>query len=565
MARIDDRLGLKLDVELDRLAYCGGQRLSSTTYRSGDTLSGRVILASTPPSMSSSANDSNDIKRSLTISSIRVRCYFESRTLYWRTFDDSTSTTSGGSSVHGDDGKTKARVAAAKLKDATLGRGNYRPHIAHEWHRGGIQDKELLLVDGDDDGHGAAQGSNDQSSTTKVQLGPSMSWDRSFQFELPRRVTIDESSSSSAVDSAHQKASSSSISAELQSWKRTPGRPPPASMRDNPDGSIEWIIEVVVDVDAPNQDDKVVAPIDALGRPRAIPGRRLVCRRTFPFLPTREDWQQQLTLSDESSSSDGGGGGWCDRPLIAGAELLVKQPIDAATASAASGIVSCNRSIRLVSTGALSRSLGVIETSCRIPRRLVISNIRPRGPEVQIPVRIRFSPPTGRLFGSNKSSSSVLVQSLSATLTERTWTRGGVGNGTAATRGHQWQVTYALPEAIGVNLTGDRLVANGDGDGVEYSVDLGDLDLGPTTTKRFHGLLPTVCTPNIERWYDLSLHLAVDSGTRNGTVRYLVGQQEVLVQPEDYDEETTLFEDVPAGHGRMLEEEEEEGLPAYVA
>lgn len=613
-------IGLQLDVQLNRRA--GG---TGSAYRSGDIVRGRVIVAASAASSDSTAAINGlDSKlgsmqppaaSAVDITSVRVRCYFEARTLYTPPFDTGggggghASSSRSSSNGAGGDGKGLQTTRMGKLKEAAavvsgLGHGASRPQVGHEWHRGGVQVKDLLtpLPDGQDgnqkddgvrgDVAAASVAQPKASEAGPVRLAASTTWDQPFSFKLPREVTIDESSqdrftSTSQMNKKVPSSSSSTIAADLPSWRSLP-RPPPASMRDNPDGSIEWVVEVIVDFAVPSAGGDVggrsavdeKTPIgssyktplssspssssasDALGRPRAIPGSRLVCRRVFPFLPSRDDWQGRRRDDDgQDTAAAAAFGHWCDRSQLPGAEALIKRPLDASSPP----LLLCDRTIRLVSTGALSRSLGIIETSCRLPRRLVMSNVRPRGPEVRIPVQVRFIPPSrSRLFAASASSSSnIHVESLTATLTERTWVRGGQGTGLSATRGHQQSVTYTLPEPLTINLTGDVQAMTKDG--IERNVDLGDLDLGPRGTKRFRGLLPTVCTPNIERWYELALHLAVNSGTRNGTVRYLVGQQEVLVEPEDEDEATALFEDVSGSGGRLMLEEEEDVLPAYEA
>ncbi|CEL54243.1 hypothetical protein RSOLAG1IB_06891 [Rhizoctonia solani AG-1 IB] len=189
------------------------------SFRSNQLVNGRVLIQS---------------PKSLQIPNLSLRVYFESRTLYWN--------------LEVQDPENKVGRAISGIKSpATL---NYDTVMRHEVHRGVVPASGVML-----------------SWDAQIALEPDRDTVLPFSFIIPRKMRITEHSNSPYAPR------------DLCTVERCP----PSTLRDSRFGSVQWVVEAVMDL-TPSPTTK--QDLDALLRQST--DDQIVTRIAFPFVPILE-------------------------------------------------------------------------------------------------------------------------------------------------------------------------------------------------------------------------------------------------------------------------------------
>ncbi|CAE6334966.1 unnamed protein product [Rhizoctonia solani] len=189
------------------------------SFRSNQLVNGRVLIQS---------------PKSLQIPNLSLRVYFESRTLYWN--------------LEVQDPENKVGRAISGIKSpATL---NYDTVMRHEVHRGVVPASGVML-----------------SWDAQIALEPDRDTVLPFSFIIPQKMRITEHSNNPYAPR------------DLCTVERCP----PSTLRDSRFGSVQWVVEAVMDL-TPSPTTK--QDLDALLRQST--DDQIVTRIAFPFVPILE-------------------------------------------------------------------------------------------------------------------------------------------------------------------------------------------------------------------------------------------------------------------------------------
>ncbi|CAE6456315.1 unnamed protein product [Rhizoctonia solani] len=191
-----------------------------TSFSSSQLVNGRVLIQS---------------PKSLQIPNLSIRVYFESRTLYWN--------------LEVQDSENKFEKTISGIKNPTV--LNYDNVVRHEVHRGVVPASGVTL-----------------SWNAQIELEADRDIALPFSFIVPRKMKITEHSNNPYAPR------------DLCAVERCP----PSALRDSRFGSVQWIVEAIMDL-APNPTPKQDSDT-LLRQPTA---GQVVTRIAFPFVPSPED------------------------------------------------------------------------------------------------------------------------------------------------------------------------------------------------------------------------------------------------------------------------------------
>ncbi|KAJ1302634.1 hypothetical protein OPQ81_002951 [Rhizoctonia solani] len=189
-------------------------------FRSGQLISGNILIQSPKP---------------VQAPSLSLRVYFESRTLYW--------------SLELKDPENKFDQTMSMIKNPSA--LSYENVMRHEVHRGVVPPSNVTL-----------------SWNTPVEVQANQELVLPFSFVIPRKMNITEYSDNSYAPR------------DLCPVERCP----PSTLRDSRFGSVQWVVEAIVDLGpnpASRQDPDTLL--------RQATDDQVVTRIVFPFLPSLED------------------------------------------------------------------------------------------------------------------------------------------------------------------------------------------------------------------------------------------------------------------------------------
>lgn len=365
--------------------------------------------------------------------------------------------------------------------------------LGHEWHRAIADDAVLHSPHPDDD---------DPVLSCLAEPGSSRRWP--FSLHIPSTLSPTERNDLGERPAYHP-------CLDIL-------RPPPPTLRDNPNASVEWVVEAVLRVVSDpaedhaaeetdrlpafgDPDDAGSALVDDRGFALSVPPHLLVGRATLPVVPADGDCPPlELYPSfgqSPSKRTETGGAELVDvphQPLEEEDDDLTLSQVPTAptelerVVTARGGTRQVWRK-RVPFETKLGLSRGAVESQVAVPPSLVISR---RADTFRIQIKLAFIPPSRPLLGKRSSSSGrdggearVALDAVSVRLAARTLTRGG----------REGRPFLMLREVQKHDFASAEIRRGVGEEGAWWDLDLDLQNVG----RPCRDLVPSFRTPNIER------------------------------------------------------------------